>query len=51
MTANVLILSAAGMLVSAYLMLEVNRAVRITLTELEQVARELVEDLEAEDSA
>ena len=31
-------------------MLEVNQAVRITLTELEQVARELVEDLEAEDS-
>jgi hypothetical protein len=31
-------------------MLEVNHAVRITLTELEQVARELVEDLEAEDS-
>jgi N-glycosylase/DNA lyase len=31
-------------------MLDVNRAVRITLIELEQVARELVEDLEAEDS-
>ena len=31
-------------------MLKVNQAVRITLTELEQVARELVEDLEAEDS-
>ena len=31
-------------------MLEVNQAVRITLTELEQVARELVADLEAEDS-
>src|SRR4029079_12296450 len=32
-------------------MLEVNQAVRVTLTELEQVARELIEDLEAEDSA
>jgi hypothetical protein len=31
-------------------MLEVNQAVRITLTELEQVARKLVEDLEAEES-
>jgi hypothetical protein len=31
-------------------MLEVNQVVRITLTELEQVAQELVMDLEAEDS-
>lgn len=31
-------------------MLEVNRVVRDTLTELEQVARDLVEDLAAEES-
>jgi hypothetical protein len=31
-------------------MLEVNRVVRNTLTELEQVARDLVEDLAAEES-
>lgn len=31
-------------------MLEVNQTVRITLIELEQVARELVEDLDAEES-
>lgn len=31
-------------------MLEVNQVVRITLTELEQVAQELVTDLAAEDS-
>jgi hypothetical protein len=30
-------------------MLEVNQTVRNTLVELEQVARELVEDLEAEE--